>query len=196
MTWGSSFPCWSWWVMLHLDRKFMQQTYSLWLGYLLKANLLSWERELQQCQILKGLHLTKYVLKDRKKGRLRLALCIHRGNEFKKGFKIRVPVGVMNHWDKLNSGRILHIVSKRWYLWHFWNVILAHFSIIWQRPSGIVQMQQQLTQLIFNYLENTEEGCRRHRSATEGEVVTETTWREPCDLYYGCRSVWLACVQF
>lgn len=75
----------------------MQQTYSLWLGYLLKANLFSWQREPQQCQILKGLYLAKYVLKGRKKGRLRLALCIHRRNELKKGFKIRVPVSVMNH---------------------------------------------------------------------------------------------------
>lgn len=43
------------------------------------------------------LYLTDDTVEDGKGGRLRVALCIHREDKFKEGFKIRVPVSTVNN---------------------------------------------------------------------------------------------------
>lgn len=43
------------------------------------------------------LYLTNDTVEDGKGGRFRVALCIHREDKFKEGFKIRVPVSTVNN---------------------------------------------------------------------------------------------------
>lgn len=43
------------------------------------------------------LYLTNDTVEDGKGGRLRVALCIHREDKFKEGFKIRVPVSTVDN---------------------------------------------------------------------------------------------------
>lgn len=82
-----------------------------------------------------------------------------------------------------------------WYLWHCWNFTLTCSSINWYRPWGFVQIQPRWHNVHLITLISLRGVEEDSGVPLKGGVVTETIWRKPCNLNYGCRSLWLACVQ-
>lgn len=107
---------------------------------------------------------------------------------------------MMNHQDKLNSRRILHIVSYSQLIFmtllkFYTHALFHHLTQIPRSYKYKIANTATADTTYIHYLNSTEEGLGRQWSATEGGVLTGTTQREPCDLNYSCTSVWLACVQ-
>lgn len=69
-------------------------------GVFAQVNVFTCERETSAAAAADServLYLTNDTVEDGKGGRLRVALCIHREDKFKEGFKIRVPVSAVSN---------------------------------------------------------------------------------------------------